>query len=117
MVHSAMVLRGRSRSLSGGASETTAGSPSGIELGSGAVLRDRTSSASDLISEGTISFQTPDPPVKVLAYYQAGLKRAGFQFPVLSRNGSADTLRVMKKSGRVTVTVSIAPAPKGSETK
>lgn len=66
------------------------------------------------VAESTLTFASKDRADRVLAFYQAALKRGVFRFSTVKRNADGGIVRSMAHDGKTTVLVTIHSAENGS---
>jgi|GEM_PF-2081791 len=66
------------------------------------------------VAESTVTFASKDQAGRVLAFYQAALKRGVFRFSTVTRNADGGIVRSMAHDGKTTVMVTVRSAEGGS---
>jgi len=70
-----------------------------------------------IVTESILDFETSDPADRVLAYYEAALKKGMFRFDTVIKAPNGGTVRTVAHEGRTTVLVTVLSSAGGSHGK
>jgi hypothetical protein len=75
-----------------------------------AMLHDMSASAQGEMTEGVLHFNSTDSPTRLLSFYRAKLKKAGYDVTL-----APDTVRASSHKLKSTATITVTPSAAGSE--
>jgi hypothetical protein len=80
----------------------------------GATVEGTTYGKRENVTESTLNFETKDQSDRVLAFYQAALKKGVFRFNTVTKTDAGGTVRSVVHAGKTTVVVTIRTTAEGS---
>jgi len=80
----------------------------------GSMVEGTGSEKRDSLTESTLNFATKDGSDRVLAFYQAALKKGVFRFNTVTKKDGGGTVRSVVHAGKTTVVVTIRTTSGGS---
>jgi hypothetical protein len=86
-----------------------------IPIYPGGMVQGTASTKKDSATESTLNFGTKDQADRVLAFYQAALKKGVFRFDTVTKSDGGGTVRSLTHQGKTTVVVTIHATEGGSQ--